>query len=145
MLSSERPRSTIVRTNWLSSVQPIWFANKIDMWNNSYINPIDLENPDYNRSKTALSHWDGQSMKSNPEDVLAAVRRWNHIGKIVYVVLYILFNIVFWATALSEYVRPAEQYINTINWHSSVRPIQIHKSSKIDRQNKSELLFSVVH
>ena len=72
----------------------------------------DMENPDYNRSKTAMSHWDGRSMKSNPEDVLAAARRWNHIGKIVYVVLYILFNIVFWITAISEYVRPAEQYIN---------------------------------
>lgn len=82
---------------------------------------IDNEN-EYNRAKTSMSiraktemtNYDqiGSRISSNPDDILAAARRWNHIGKIVYVVLYILFNIVFWATAISEYVRPAEQYIN---------------------------------
>jgi len=51
---------------------------------------------------------------NNPEaaDALEAARRWNYLGKIVYVVLYVFFNIVFWITAISEYVRPAEEYIS---------------------------------
>lgn len=82
---------------------------------------IQHEENEYNRAKTSMSiraktemtNYDPSNAWSNPEgDILAAARRWNHIGKIVYVVLYILFNIVFWATAISEYVRPAEQYIN---------------------------------
>ena len=51
---------------------------------------------------------------NNPEaaDALEAARRWNYLGRIVYVVLYVFFNIVFWITAISEYVRPAEEYIS---------------------------------
>ena len=46
------------------------------------------------------------------EDKLAAARHWNYLGKIVYLVLYLMFNLVFWIIALTEYVRPAEEYIN---------------------------------
>ena len=46
------------------------------------------------------------------EDKYEAARRWNHLGKVVYVVLYLIFNIAFWAVAIQEYVRPAEEYIN---------------------------------
>ena len=49
------------------------------------------------------------------EDKLAAARRWNYLGKIVYLVLYLMFNLVFWIIALTEYVRPAEEYINGNN------------------------------
>lgn len=78
---------------------------------------------EYNRAKTSMSmraktsmtdynHAGSRVSSNNPDDILAAARRWNHVGKIVYVVLYVIFNIVFWATAISEYVRPAEEYIN---------------------------------
>ena len=63
---------------------------------------------EYRRTKTAMTG----SLKSEEEDELAPARHMNCIGKIVYVVLYIFFNIVFWVTAISEYVRPAEEYIN---------------------------------
>ena len=46
------------------------------------------------------------------EDTLASARRWNFLGKVIYVVLYLLFNIVFWSIATNEYLRPAEEYIN---------------------------------
>ena len=46
------------------------------------------------------------------EDNLAAARRWNHLGKVIYVVCYLLFNLVFWITAITEYMRPAEEYIS---------------------------------
>ena len=49
------------------------------------------------------------------EDKLAAARHWNYLGKIVYLVLYLMFNLVFWIIALTEYVRPAEEYINGNN------------------------------
>ena len=49
--------------------------------------------------------------KEEVDDLLASARRWNHLGKIVYVILYVLFNIVFWITAITEYLRPAEEYL----------------------------------
>ena len=69
---------------------------------------------EYSRAKTSMTQYTGVagSVKSNPEDELAPARHMNCIGKIVYVVLYIFFNIVFWVTAITEYVRPAEEYIN---------------------------------
>ena len=69
---------------------------------------------EYSRAKTSMTQYAGvaASVKSNPEDELAPARHMNCIGKIVYVVLYIFFNIVFWVTAITEYVRPAEEYIN---------------------------------
>ena len=70
---------------------------------------------EYSRAKTSMTQYNtgvAGSVKSNPEDELAPARHMNCIGKIVYVVLYIFFNIVFWVTAITEYVRPAEEYIN---------------------------------
>ena len=73
----------------------------------------DMENGNEFRPKTSMTNWDGKSMKSNPnEDILAPARRFNNIGKVVYVGFYVIFNIIFWSTAISEYVRPAEEYIN---------------------------------
>ena len=50
--------------------------------------------------------------KPEDDDLLASARKWNHLGKIVYVVIYVVFNIVFWITAITEYLRPAEEYIS---------------------------------
>ena len=50
--------------------------------------------------------------KPEEDDLLASARRWNNLGKIVYVVIYVVFNIVFWITAITEYLRPAEEYIS---------------------------------
>ena len=60
---------------------------------------------EYIRAKTALT-------RVTEDDELETAKRINNIGKIVYAVLYLIFNIVFWVTAISEYVRPAEEYIN---------------------------------
>ena len=35
----------------------------------------------------------------------------NTIGKVIFIMICVLFNIVFWAVAVNEYVRPAEVYI----------------------------------
>lgn len=71
----------------------------------------DTEGATYNpRPKTAMSNYG--KLKENGGDVLAAARRVNDIGKVIYVVLYIMFNIVFWSVAITEYIRPAEEYIN---------------------------------
>lgn len=75
---------------------------------------IDTEGAAYNpRPKTAMSDY-GKLKHHNEEqgDLLAAARRVNDIGKVIYVVLYVMFNIVFWAVAITEYIRPAEEYIN---------------------------------
>lgn len=45
------------------------------------------------------------------EHEFAQARRINLLGKYTYVVAVILFNIVFWSVAFSEYFRPAEEYI----------------------------------
>ena len=36
----------------------------------------------------------------------------NNLGKFVYLLILVVFNIVFWTVALQEYLRDAEQYIN---------------------------------
>ena len=64
---------------------------------------------EYIRAKTALNT---RVTSDTDEDELVAAKRMNNIGKIVYAVLYLIFNIVFWVIAISEYVRPAEEYIN---------------------------------
>ena len=60
------------------------------------------------RPKTAMT--DYGRMDSN--DKLSEARKWNHLGKVIYVVLYAVFNLVFWIVAITEYMRPAEEYIN---------------------------------
>ena len=49
---------------------------------------------------------------SDEVDNLAYARRVNNLGKVIYVTIYIIFNIAFWITAITEYMRPAEEYIN---------------------------------
>lgn len=51
--------------------------------------------------------------KQLEEAALTSATRWNFIGKVFYAVLYLIFNIIFWITAITEYVRPAEEYIHS--------------------------------
>lgn len=37
--------------------------------------------------------------------------RFNGFAKVVYIVVVILFNIVFWTVAITEFVVPAEEYL----------------------------------
>ena len=53
------------------------------------------------------------STSKSMDDTLAMARRWNHLGKVIYVVLYLIFNLVFWTSAIAEYMRPADEYINS--------------------------------
>ena len=71
----------------------------------------------FRKSKNSVSSEEAlvQAVSDEVEDKLAAARRWNYLGKIVYLVLYLMFNLVFWCIALTEYVRPAEEYINGNN------------------------------
>ena len=43
--------------------------------------------------------------------LLKRVKRLNLCGKIVFAIVGIMFNGIFWAVAFTEYFRPAEKYI----------------------------------
>ena len=51
------------------------------------------------------------SKKMNEDKSLKSAKRLNSAGKIVFAILMIAFNAVFWTVALREYVRPAEDYL----------------------------------
>ena len=38
-------------------------------------------------------------------------RQMNTIGKVAFAVIMVIFNIIFWAVAFAERMRPAEDYI----------------------------------
>lgn len=52
-------------------------------------------------------HWEA---KCGQQD-LSYPKRMNSIGKIIYVLLVLGFNLVFWILAITEYSRPASEYI----------------------------------
>ena len=43
--------------------------------------------------------------------LLKRVKRLNLCGKIVFAIVGIIFNFIFWTVAFIEYFRPAEKYI----------------------------------
>ena len=45
-------------------------------------------------------------------NVLKKAKQLNKAGKIMFVLLSVLFNLVFWYIAIKEYNRPAEEYID---------------------------------
>lgn len=45
------------------------------------------------------------------EDHLRSAKRMNNVFKVCYVLVVLVFNAVFWAIALNEYLIPAEFYI----------------------------------
>ena len=51
------------------------------------------------------------SPSENEEDCLLQAKRINHVGRILFIVLTLIFNIVFWAIAAYEFSRPAEEYL----------------------------------
>ena len=55
---------------------------------------------------------DNQEKKENTsESLIYKARHMNWIGKVVFICLCFVFNIIFWIIAFVEYVRPAEEYI----------------------------------
>lgn len=62
------------------------------------------------RPKSPMEHDDEKEELLYNEE-MAGAKRLNDLGKVVYVAIIIAFNIFFWVVAITEYVRPAEEYI----------------------------------
>ena len=51
-----------------------------------------------------------------PGDARVRARRFNNFGKIIYVLIVVAFNIIFWVIAVRVYLMPPEKYLNEENW-----------------------------
>ena len=49
--------------------------------------------------------------KNIEKDYIEKAKLFNQLGKIIFVFLCVIFNVVFWSIATIEYMRPAEEYI----------------------------------
>ena len=45
------------------------------------------------------------------KDLMLQARRFNDLGKVVYLVVVIVVNIIFWWIAIAEFLRPPEEYL----------------------------------
>ena len=53
----------------------------------------------------------GPNKNEDENNFLLQAKKINNIGKILFVFLTLLFNVVFWAIAAYEFSRPAEEYL----------------------------------
>ena len=61
------------------------------------------------------SQWFSKNQDTNTNEdynELEKARQLNNVGKIIFFLTVITFNLGFWYTAIKEYVRPAEDYLN---------------------------------
>ncbi len=64
-------------------------------------------------SGSAVSNGDQRKIAfDEEEDYLAHARYINHVGKVGFVIAIVIFNLVFWAVALSEFFTAAEHYLD---------------------------------
>ena len=52
-----------------------------------------------------------KNVDRTPEEVIRRAEFINWLGKVIFICLCLIFNIIFWGIAIAEYVRPAEEYI----------------------------------
>ena len=46
------------------------------------------------------------------DDLLGAATKINQLGKVLFLALIFVFNLVFWLVALNEYVKDAQHYLH---------------------------------
>jgi hypothetical protein len=49
--------------------------------------------------------------EQSQKDMMINAKRINTAGKIIFILICVFFNLVFWVLAINEYKRPAEEYI----------------------------------
>ena len=55
----------------------------------------------------------GRSFGSfDEEDELASAKKINKGGRVLFMLIILTFNLIFWLIALSEYVKSPEEYLN---------------------------------
>ena len=55
----------------------------------------------------------GQTNQKEERNQMDHARVMNTIAKVVFVILLVIFNVVFWTIAYLEHIRPVEFYLNT--------------------------------
>ena len=49
---------------------------------------------------------------SDDKDPYQKVKRLNKMAQVGYIVVILIFNVIFWAIAIEEFLRPAEEYLD---------------------------------
>ncbi len=57
------------------------------------------------------------------KDAQLRASRFNDFAKVVYLVVVVGFNIVFWIVAMQEYMRPAEEYLDDGSFTEGATPL----------------------
>ena len=86
------------------------FNQNSNLFNNRIRDSSDTETL---RATTAVTRvgTSGKAALFEEQDPLAFSKKVNNGGKVLYILVVVAFNLIFWSIALLEYFRPAEDYI----------------------------------